>query len=636
QKKSKLQIKDNVFTLKYRRRQTVTITRLSEADVTRLRRSGEKVPLVKEQKPITKSPTREETKPKPSPVPVRPAKVTVPIRENADLKFVRWYWANCKGGMYLQLPEKPSPECYITVREAPTFEIRVDAEVAKTMPPRFVKVVGLFFGRNVQITNEFVADLPIEPLEHLEKVVFDGQRLLTGKVYDHLWKKKPNLKDLSDIQRQPEELLPYIQRFQHLEAFAFHGTDGERWAEGLREIKTLRKIHTYVTDMTPKALEQLATLPRLNSLDLDREFYRHSWLDQITKMKELTELSLPEGHGQPFTKDVLLRFSALKKLTHLDLGGEAPREAVLALQRTLPNCTITFRDEGVPASIPPAIAWSGMSFSEAKKVQRHWAEFLGSPAQKTVQLPGGATMDFVLIPPGRFLMGLSDQDRKSLNVPSVATQRWVQISQPFYLGKTEMTLAQWESITGRVPTETSNHPGDSQVMPVVNMSWNQSQKMLKTLNKSRPVAALRISLPTEAQWEYACRAGTKTPFSFGNLEDFDDNSFWHSSNANRKIQPVGTSKPNAWGLFDLHGNIQEWVEDSAKDHDPDWHLQIGSQSLVDGLEARIFRGGSVWDEPSACRSAFRGRYPADDAFPSLGLRLAMPASSQRILLPSTD
>jgi serine/threonine protein kinase len=361
EEKSRLSLSENVFTLKYRDRKTVTISRLTNTEVKDLRAeepsstplAGTKTDQPTEPpEPTTGSDTESATK-----------MVTVPVAENEDLKFLRWIWANCKGIVWLQLPEEKEPRFHIVIRELPTFEIQVDAKTAASMPPRYVKVVGFLFSRHHQLTNEFVRDLPIEDLQHLEKIHFDDQRSLTPLAYEYLSVKKPDLKSLSDLPRLTDKLIPVLKNFKQLEHFSFHGErEGDKWARGLSEIKSLESIRAYGSELTVHGLEHLTKLPHLSTLILVRENYQEAWLDRILRMKSLTHLSLPNneqvpnGKTQEYSAETVLRFAALKNLTQLDLEGNAPRTAVLDLQKKLPRCTISFLENDVPVTLPPIIS----------------------------------------------------------------------------------------------------------------------------------------------------------------------------------------------------------------------------------------------------------------------------------------
>jgi len=170
-------------------------------------------------------------------------------------------------------------------------------------------------------------------------------------------------------------------------------------------------------------------------------------------------------------------------------------------------------------------------------------------------------MEFVLIPAGTFTMGSPDSDSNAYDHEKPAHQ--VTISEPFYMGKYEVTQAQWKAVMGENP---SRFKGDDH--PVENVSWEDVQQFIQKLNAKEGKEACR--LPTEAEWEYAARAGTTTIYSFGNNASQLGNYAWYDENSGNTTHPVGDKPPNPWGLYDMHGNVWEWVQD--------WYGPIYSRS----------------------------------------------------------
>jgi eukaryotic-like serine/threonine-protein kinase len=254
-------------------------------------------------------------------------------------------------------------------------------------------------------------------------------------------------------------------------------------------------------------------------------------------------------------------------------------------------------------------------------------------------------MEFVLIRPGKFWMGSTDeevreafQNNKKYN--SNAQLEWytreqpkheVEITKPFWVGKYQVTQKQWrDAVAGLRKVDLdlnaapSNFKGDD--LPVERVSWNDCSEMIKRLNASGE--GFVYDLPTEAEWEYACRAGTTTPYWFGETITPDDVNYngqypfgTASPGLHRgKTIPVGSlKKPNAWGLHDMHGNVLEWCRDwfgqeyyqDAPSQDPEGPKQG---------EYKVLRGGS-WDSSAVnCRSAVRYRYVPDYRDSGVGFR----------------
>jgi len=216
------------------------------------------------------------------------------------------------------------------------------------------------------------------------------------------------------------------------------------------------------------------------------------------------------------------------------------------------------------------------------------------PAQELIlDLGGGVTMKLVLIRPGKFMMGspVTEKDRFDNEGP----QHEVSISKPFYMGVTEVTQAQYEAVMG---TNPSHFKGATN--PVETVSWNDATKFCKKLSKKTRQA---VRLPTEAEWEYACRAGTTTRFSFGDEDGALGDYAWHNDNSGDTTRPVGQKKPNAWGLFDMFGNMWEWCADWYGDYPKG--AATDPQGPASGAY-HVFRGGGVLGSPELyCRSAAR-------------------------------
>ena len=243
---------------------------------------------------------------------------------------------------------------------------------------------------------------------------------------------------------------------------------------------------------------------------------------------------------------------------------------------------------------------------EAQDLKARIERYFGPAKELTLDLGGGVKLELVLIPAGDFLMGSPDSEKdRSLDE---GPQHQVRISQPFYIGKTEVTQGQWQAVMGNNP---SNFKGDDR-LPVETVSWDDCQAFCQKLNARMEGANARwrVRLPTEAEWEYACRAGTSTPFSFGATispaqVNYDGNNPYGSGKKGefrQKTMPVGSFPANAWGLHDMHGNVWEWCQD--------WHGAYASSAQVDpggpnsGTD-RVLRGGCWYDRAVGCRSAPR-------------------------------
>jgi formylglycine-generating enzyme required for sulfatase activity len=216
----------------------------------------------------------------------------------------------------------------------------------------------------------------------------------------------------------------------------------------------------------------------------------------------------------------------------------------------------------------------------------------------------GVRQDFRWIEPGAFLMGSpKSEPGRSGN----ETQHQVTLTEGFWLAKTTVTQALWEVVMGDNP---SQFKGENR--PVEQVSWDDAQRFITKMNGMK--SELQMCLPTEAQWEYCCRAGTITPFHFGgendlNLERVNYSGRWDNYDFMGKTKAVTSYTPNDWGLYEMHGNVLEWCQDCYGDYP--------AQPIVDpkGAEVgylRVLRGGSWISDGRYCRSA--NRYRSDPAY----------------------
>jgi len=236
--------------------------------------------------------------------------------------------------------------------------------------------------------------------------------------------------------------------------------------------------------------------------------------------------------------------------------------------------------------------------------------------QKTEDSGFGFKLEMVYIPGGTFTMGSPENEEGRCNDEK---QHSVTLS-PFYMGKYPVTQAQWEAVMGSSP---SNFKGPNR--PVENVSWDEAAEFCKKISQK---TGKKYRLPTESEWEYACRAGTDTPFYFGktvtpDLVNYDGNSPYADA-PEGKYRPetteVGIFPPNAFGLYDMHGNVWEWCGD--------WYGDYPSGAVTDptgpGIgSARVFRGGCWSYYAGYCRSAYRNRNTPSNRYYNLGFRLVL-------------
>jgi len=243
------------------------------------------------------------------------------------------------------------------------------------------------------------------------------------------------------------------------------------------------------------------------------------------------------------------------------------------------------------------------------------------PLPKTVNEPpknfsNSIGMKFVWIPPGAFMMGSPKEEEKR---DAQEIQHKVTLTRGFYMGEYTVTQEQWKEIMGNNPSDFEGEIN----LPVDSVSWDDCQEFIKKL---RVKDKKPYRLPTEAEWEYCCRAGTKTPFHFGETISTDQANYngnlvygnGEKGAHRQRTTPVGSFPANAWGLHDMHGNVFQWCQD--------WIGAYPQKDVVDpqGPEkgnGRVLRAGSLGHAPWQCRSAFRAWNEPGNRSSDFGFRL---------------
>jgi formylglycine-generating enzyme required for sulfatase activity len=224
-------------------------------------------------------------------------------------------------------------------------------------------------------------------------------------------------------------------------------------------------------------------------------------------------------------------------------------------------------------------------------------------------------MEFVLVKPGKYMMGTVTNNMDGIKDES--PRHLVEITKSFYLGKFEVTQVEYSVLMGNNPSKVK---GNNQ--PVESVTFEDAKSFIDSLNTKEGHS--RYRLPTEAEWEYAARAGTFTLYYFGDDKALLGNYAWYGGNSGEsfKHQNVGQKLPNPWGFFDMHGNVWEWIEDwygeSYYSHSP----TIDPPGERSG-EYKVIRSGSSLDSPNLCRSASRQHFLPDNSIEYIGFRLAL-------------
>jgi len=286
-----------------------------------------------------------------------------------------------------------------------------------------------------------------------------------------------------------------------------------------------------------------------------------------------------------------------------------------------------------PTSASPTPAVAPFDAQQAKRHQQEWAQHLGVP----VEMTNSIGMEFQLIPPGEFMMGNVDSEDA---FPCTKPRHQVRITRPFYLGTYPVTQREylavaktnpsWFSATGGGKDIVQGH--DTQRFPVEQLSWDEAVGYCRELSEMSDESGRKYRLPTEAEWEYATRAGTTTRYSFGDdAQELSSHAWFHG----KTPHPVGQKRPNAWNLHDMHGNCWEWCAD--------WYAEgyykvspiDDPQGPQSGTE-RVVRGGSWGNYAPSCRAA--DHHFRTEPHNEVGFRLVceVTATGKHEKVPGTD
>ena len=289
-------------------------------------------------------------------------------------------------------------------------------------------------------------------------------------------------------------------------------------------------------------------------------------------------------------------------------------------------------DGGKVGTTAPSLAVAPFDAATAKSHQEAWARHLGQP----VEVTNSVGMKLVLVPAGEFMMGSPGSEPER---DSDETQHRVRITKPFYLGVTEVTQEQYERVMGANPSKFSRSGEYSERVsgqetsrfPVETVSWEDAVEFCRKLSAlSAEQSAGRVyRLPTEAEWEFACRAGTMTPYHFGTQlngrEANCDGNYPYGTTTKgtylKRPATVGSYGANGFGLYDMHGNVWEWCSD-WRDSAYYANSPVDDPTGPTSGSYRVFRGGCWIFSAGFCRSAFRGGSTPVLRYYSLGFRLA--------------
>ncbi|MBW4427139.1 MAG: SUMF1/EgtB/PvdO family nonheme iron enzyme [Nostoc desertorum CM1-VF14] len=358
----------------------------------------------------------------------------------------------------------------------------------------------------------------------------------------------------------------------------------------------------------------------------EREQERLNIEAAIAQYRQKAEYFASDGKISPLESDILNDLQ--KKLRLPDIEASTIRKNALDSYRIYKENIERYRlflinfinEQGYPLD--------GNAESELKEFQQHY-KLNDKDIIRLREAELFTALEIVLIPGGKFLMGSPEDEPERLN--SESPQHTVTV-QPFFMGKYPVTQSQWAVVATLKKVNIDLNPDPSHFKganrPVEQVSWDDAIEFCARLSNK---TGKTYRLPSEAEWEYACRAGTTTPFYFGetittDLANYDGNYTYGAESKGEyreQTTDVGKFSPNPFGLFDMHGNICEWCQDA-------WHENYKGAPTDDSAwmsddNERLLRGGSWDDFPGACRSAERDRFAHDNRNNDVGFRVVVAA-----------
>ena len=455
--------------------------------------------------------------------------------------------------------------------------------------------------------------------EHLSETVVEDAKSALQRVAE-IDPSSGNLRTLNARLASSIIIRPYVERFTTQVA----AKDLVACVATLKELLELPDINddkrritvnSFVTAIIPLYVERFTT--QVAAKDL---------LACVTTLKELLEL--PDINNDKQRVAVSSFVTAIEPLCLSGLQSKSPAAAIDAL-RLLTQTNVTFGEsfKSQMLTLPPDViqalpdgfllpATSPFDVAQAKVYQTGWAARFDLP----VEMTNSIGIKFVLIPPGEFIMGspVSDEGRDLDE-----TQHKVVLTKPFYIGMGEVTQEQGLRVVG---TNPSGFKGMQN--PVERVSWEEAVAYCNLLSAlpAEQAAGRIYRLPTEAEWEYACRGGTETAYNFGESASVLRDYAWYDDNSGNTTHVVGQGPANSFGLYDMHGNVWEWCSDSYGAY-PDGAVTdpVGPGKGSD----HVIRGGSWSSVAANCRSANRGMGVPTYRNDNLGFRLALSPSVQQ-------
>ena len=456
-----------------------------------------------------------------------------------------------------------------------------------------------------------------------------------------------------EIPRRSEDSAAIIRLFPKLRYIwpAYSGTKDSTTA--IRDHPSIVALNLYRTDKGgSQILADLVGHPTLRYLNLVKGALSSEEFEVLGEMTTLEHLVLQiDGNLKVAQLAPLANLKSLQSITLAYDNSRRRKEFDAAIAQLLPNCEVQnyhesyrkrlatidslinysskpvgVRESAGSIEIPHAIA--PFDSNAARKFQQTWADHLGVELETTITYSNKLKLHMVLIPPGEFLMGSTDSEVEALtsgkNGPKGEKDTLdrikknerpchrVRITRPFLMSKTEITVGQFAEFARATDYKTAaeresakrtfREPGfkSKDDSPAAQISWGDANAFCKWLSKN----GTTYRLPTEAEWEFSCRAGTETSYSFGESDHDLKNHAWYALNSKERTQPVATKLPNPFGLHDMHGSLQEWCQDFFK---ADWYSESNDTDPLGPATGagHVLRGGHWGAAALDCRSAYR-------------------------------
>jgi formylglycine-generating enzyme required for sulfatase activity len=420
--------------------------------------------------------------------------------------------------------------------------------------------------------------------EQLDQLLIDHARRVTDGGAKFIATRFPHLTCLSiNISQVTDVGLAELSRLRNLKGFAIQSCPVTDAGIGhIRKLVDLDWLGLWNTSVTDDGLKELSGLQKLQILIIRDCRVTDTGLEYLRGLSSLREV---HAHGTQITQEGVRRFNEARPEVKVILREGQDKSAATNEKETSTHPRSDNRQtEEKPAVVgdtrPLAVAPFGPE--KARSYQEQWAKHVGVPLEQV----SSVGMKFLLIPPGEFEMGSTDEEIKRVlqekegkpwgpayrdRIGSEAPRHRVCIAKAFYLGTYEVTQAEYQRVMGKNPSYFSaNGEGktvvagqDTSRFPVEQVSGEDAKEFCHRLSElpEEKKAGRTKRLPTEAEWEYACRAGAATRYGFGDDSGDLPAYAWMTPNSAGQPHPVGQNRPNAWGLYDMHGNVWEWCGD---------------------------------------------------------------------------